>query len=325
MSVERVAWQSGLPWRVRWRQDGQNRSRSFATKKAAEAFDRRVKDLRAAGELHTLDEVPRGTVTLHDYTYDVWWPQYAEANLGDETRDNYATQLDLRIIPKWGRYELRPLEEMAGPIEAWVSDLRRQDVGDPTILKTLGVFRGILKRAERDGEIDRNPIPLVAKPAQVRTREPRPIAPYYVELMRRHMLDPTPRRDRRGRRHARRPELDRVRDATLLSLLACAGPRPESEALPLQWWQIGRKITFRATKGRRVKQRQTRLLAPLARDLATWRLRSGRPGDDELVFGTGRATTGTTGASGSFSQPRWRSVFRPTRSRATCAARSRAC
>jgi hypothetical protein len=37
-------------------------------------------------------------------------------------------------------------------------------VGDATILKTLTVFRAILKRAERDREIDRNPIPLVAKP-----------------------------------------------------------------------------------------------------------------------------------------------------------------
>jgi hypothetical protein len=39
-----------------------------------------------------------------------------------------------------------------------------------------------------------------------------------------------------------------------------------------------------ATKGGRVKPRQTRLLAPLARDLAEFRIRSGRPGEDELVF-----------------------------------------
>jgi tetratricopeptide (TPR) repeat protein len=34
-----------------------------------------------------------------------------------------------------------------------------------------------------------------------------------------------------------------------------------------------------------VKPRRTRLLAPLARDLAEFRIRCGRPGDDELVFG----------------------------------------
>jgi hypothetical protein len=148
------------------------------------------------------------------------------------------------------------------------------------------VFRSILKRAERDEEIARNPIPLVAKPKQARTREPRPVAPYHVELIRRHMLDPLRRQDKRGHRHARRPELDRHRDATLVSVLAYSGPRPESEALPLQWWQIGqRTMTYRATKGGRIKSRQTRLLAPLAGDLAEFRIRCGRPGDNELVFG----------------------------------------
>ena len=127
-------------------------------------FDRRVKDLKAAGELHLLDEEPRGTITLRDYVYEVWWPDYAEVNLTDEGRDNYSVQLDLRIIPKWGDHQLRHLRP--GPIEAWVSKLRKQGVGDPTIIKTLTVFRSILKRAERDEEIDRNPIPLVAKPKQ---------------------------------------------------------------------------------------------------------------------------------------------------------------
>ena len=138
-------------------------------------FDRRVKDLRPAGELHLLDEVPRGSVSLYDYTYDVWWPQYAETNLSDETRATYATQLDLRIMPKWGKHPVRTLEP--APIEAWVSQLRKDAVGDATILKTLAVFRGSLKRAERDREIDRNPIALVAKPKQEPKRAPRPIAP----------------------------------------------------------------------------------------------------------------------------------------------------
>jgi hypothetical protein len=57
-------------------------------------------------------------------------------------------------------------------------------------------------------------------------------------------------------------------DATLVSVLAYAGPRPESEALPLTFDQIGRRtITFRATKSGAVVERETRLLEPLARDL----------------------------------------------------------
>lgn len=259
-----------------------NRSRSFVTKKAADKFDRKIKDLRAAGELHRLDEQPRGTLTLHEYTYDVWWPEYAEVNLGDETRDNYATQLDLRIIPKWGTHPLRTLEP--GPIEAWVSKLRKAGVGDATMLKTLTVFRAILKRAERDREIDRNPIPLVAKPKQQPKRAPRPIAPYLVERIRALMLKPPARRDKRGRRIPARDPVVREMDAMMVSLLAYSGPRPESEALPLTFEQIGRRtITFKATKSGVVVERDTRLLEPLARDLRRWRLWC-PPTKDGLVF-----------------------------------------
>jgi integrase len=306
MSVERVPWKTELPWRVRWRHAGRNRSRSFATKKAADKFDRRIKDLRAAGELHLLDEVPRGSTTLQDYTYDVWWPEYAEANLSDETRNNYATQLDLRIVPRWGAHSLCNLEPR--PIEAWVSELRKEGVGAATIIKTLTVFRAILRRAERDREIDRNPIPLVAKPKQEPKRSPRPIAPYLVERIRALMLHPPERRDKRGRRIPPRDPVLREMDATMVSLLAYAGPRPESEALPLTFEQVGRRtITFRATKSGVVVERETRLLEPLARDLRRWRLRC-PPTSDGLVFpsSTGERWTGDDWDN-------WRErIFQPT-------------
>lgn len=58
---------------------------------------------------------------------------------------------------------------------------------------------------------------------------------------------------------------DDRRSATLLSLLAYAGPRPESEALPLRWSAVRtRAILFRATKRGAVYERATRLLQPLA-------------------------------------------------------------
>lgn len=61
---------------------------------------------------------------------------------------------------------------------------------------------------------------------------------------------------------------DDRRSATLLSLLAHAGPRPESEALPLRWSAVRtRTILFRATKRGAVYERATRLLQPLASDL----------------------------------------------------------
>ena len=94
----------------------------------------------------------------------------------------------------------------------------------------------------------------------------------------------------------------------LVSLLAYSGPRPESEALPLAFEQIGRRtITFRATKSGVVVERETRLLEPLAHDLRRWRQRC-PPSKDGLVFPSSRGdalergSTGTTGASGSSSR-----------------------
>ena len=84
MSVERTGSRSGLPYKVRWKHAGVHHARRFATAAAAEKFDRKVKDLKAAGEVHLLDEEPRGTISLRDYVYEVWWPDYAELNLTDQ-------------------------------------------------------------------------------------------------------------------------------------------------------------------------------------------------------------------------------------------------
>lgn len=142
MSVEKTESRTSVTYKVRWKHAGVHHARRFATLRAAERFDRKVKDLKAAGELHLLDEAPRGSITLRDYAYEVWWPDYAEVNLTAEGRANYGVQLDLRIIPEWGDHQLRQLRP--APIEAWVARLRKQGVGDPTIIKTLTVFRSIL-------------------------------------------------------------------------------------------------------------------------------------------------------------------------------------
>lgn len=85
----------------------------------------------------------------------------------------------------------------------------------------------------------------------------------------------------------------RLRDATLLAVLAYAGLRPQ-EALALPWRNVRERTLLinraqsdeglKATKTFRVQS--VRLLVPLGVDLAAWRLASGRPTGDELVFPT---------------------------------------
>ncbi len=90
------------------------------------------------------------------------------------------------------------------------------------------------------------------------------------------------------------------RDAILVSLLAYAGLRP-GEALALRWGDIRertilieRALSLGVVDDTKTTQHRTvRLLDPLAKDLAEWRLRSGRPKDSALVISdkTGRPWT----------------------------------
>ncbi len=81
------------------------------------------------------------------------------------------------------------------------------------------------------------------------------------------------------------------RDATMISVLAYAGLRP-GEALALRWGDvrdntllIERALSLGGEEDTKTtKHRTVRLLAPLKQDLAEWRLASGRPADDALVF-----------------------------------------
>jgi integrase len=89
------------------------------------------------------------------------------------------------------------------------------------------------------------------------------------------------------KRHARKGDrevisLEPLRDATLVSVLAYAGLRP-FEALRLTWGHVQqRTVVVNATKTD--TRRTVRLLAPLAADLAEWRLASHRTGPADLVF-----------------------------------------
>jgi integrase len=258
VSVHQEAQPDGtVVWQVRWRQGGRNRSRRFhprklggkrAAERAARTFDAQVNTAALLGDVEIVD---RGKISLAEYA-DAWWERYARHNLTQGTRDIYAIQLDLRIVPRLGGWALRDITPKA--IEDWIGDMRADGVGDPTILKTLTVLQAILKRALIDGEIRANPVAQVSKPSQRRTREPRKIEPVYVERMRLWLLE----RGQRG-------------EATLVSLLAYAGPRPESEAITLTWPQVRRRtLLIRASK-KKGAERTVRLLEPLAEDLAGWR------------------------------------------------------
>jgi site-specific recombinase XerD len=263
MSVRKRTLPSGKTlYEVRWREGARHRSRAFDTGKLARDFDQELRRLRQAGEFAL--ELERRRVHISDLAAD-WWERRAPG-LSPKTVDNYATQLDLRILPELGHRLARQLT--VADVERWIAWMRDRGDRPPTILKACTVLQALLTMAVRDGVVAVNVCQQASKPAQGRTRIPYLVKPDSVEAMRLWF-------ERRGRE----------RDVMLLELLAYAGLRPESEAVVLTWRQVrDRSLLIRDTK--RNRERSVPMIEPLAESLNRWRLRRGRPGPDALVVAT---------------------------------------
>ena len=269
MSVEKVTRKSGATvWRIRWREAGRNRARTFDRKGDAVRFETDVRRRQQTGDLPRLDG---GRESLAAFG-ETWWTTYALPNLAPKTRQIYADLWDRHVLPRLGGIELRELTpEM---IASFRADLSAAGVGDPTVRKTLAFVQGVLQRAVEWRRIDSNPAKAVRKPPQRRTRVVDLPSAAAVEHMR-----------------ATFRAQKRLRDATLISLLAYAGLRP-GEALALEWRHVRERtilveqaVALGEVKVTKTGQTRTvRLLPPLAADLAEWRLASRRPGPKTLVF-----------------------------------------
>lgn len=264
-------------YKVRWREAGRNRARSFGRLKDARAFDEHMKALKAAGGL---DIFIAGEQTLAQW-FETWWEQHAKRKLTARTQDVYAVQLDKRIIPTLGGYQLRQLTPAV--VRDFDARMERDGAGRATRVKALTVLQSMLKYAVVDGIIRSNPVQAIDKPSQRRDREPILIRPAQVEAI--------------------RARLDQ-RSATIVSVLAYAGLRPESEGVTLAWPRVrDRSLLIPASAKRGGKERSVRLLEPLAEDLREWR--RVQPGTD-LVFPSG------TGAWHDYDWKNWqRRVFKP--------------
>jgi integrase len=140
----------------------------------------------------------------------------------------------------------------------------------------------ILSFAVSEELVEYNAAAGVPKPRYTRAREPHIFMPPDVEQIRANL---------------------NLRDATLVSVLAYSGPRPEEVVCRLAWDDIGEQaIRYVDTKRRKV--RFTPLLKPLADDLKEWSLASGRP--------TGRGPVFPAHDGGFWGQDDWRNWRRRT-------------
>jgi integrase len=258
-------------YRVRWREAGRGskeRVRTFDRKEDAARFETEMRRQKQLGGLAT-----SGTQETLDEWARQWFRSYAQPTLARTTLTYYAHAWDKYVLPRLGGQELRRITPQV--VSAFADELRRDGVGEATIRKVLSLLQGVFQRAVVLGHVTSNPVAPIRKPVQRRKRAIRPLAPAAIEALRSCM--PT------------------ERDAVLVSVLAYAGLRP-GEALALKWGNIGERTILverslalgelKATKT--YTTRSVRLLAPLRADLKAFRLRQGRPTDEELVFSRAR-------------------------------------
>src|SRR3954447_22827148 len=256
---------------VRWREtSGRRRARTFTRERDARRFAAKLRTtLEAGGVLALDDEMP----TLAEFVEE-YWRIYAVPHLAPNTRDVYKRVWAKHALPRLGDLPLRGVTAAAVNREL-VDGMRRSGAGDAVILKTLTMLQSVMALAvvHHPEVVAVNPVRAVRKPPQ-RRREAEPLWPSTVEAI----------RARLGRR-----------DATIVSVLAYAGLRPE-ELLALRWGDVRddalvveRAVArgeLRASDRRKRHDRVVRLLAALATDLAEWRLVCGRPSEATLVFPT---------------------------------------
>jgi integrase len=277
----------GKQFEVRWTEGGRKLSRSFLRAEDARAFDVDIKRRKQLGAL--APGIIQSRLTLAEFVEEEWSPRYAVPNLAPDTRPRYLEVWGTHLLPRLGDYELREITPMV--VEDVREQMTRAKIGAPTQRKTLMLLQAILRRAVVRGLIPVNAAQLVDKPMQRPTQLPQPLSPVTVERIRAGMLQPRTRvvpAARVGRRPRRAYETlvgtprDRQRNALIVSMLAYAGLRP-IEDRGRTWAELhDRTLRVFATKTGRA--RDVDLIAPLAQDLAEWRMACGRPGDDELII-----------------------------------------
>lgn len=306
MSVQTRTGKTGKKsYIVRWKHGPPPHSRTFDLKGDADAFDAEVKRRKQLGPLAVQHLVAPDQTTLGEWITQRWVPEHG-ATLERRTRTRYAQSWKNHGVDWLDDVALRDLGGHAGVdrLRAWQAGRLAAGVSPDAIIKTRTFLSSVLRHAAEAGAIESNPVPQVRAPRPGQTDEIEPLTPATIETVRRVLAAAMPIEIPEGTRLTSRraaytmpdgrPHTIRIRDATLVAVLAYTGMRP-SEALALRWQDIGDATILvqralddlgdaKSTKGR--QSRNVRLLAPLADDLRHWRMAAGRPSSRALIFPT---------------------------------------
>jgi integrase len=257
---------------VRWLDaSGAWRRRSCASVEEAELERARL----------TLELGNRGRIAApaRAMTVAEFWPTYRAdiaGRLAEATLLDYDATWRRRVQPRFGAVRLEDITPRE--ISHWRAELQAQGVGPEAIRKDMLLLQAMFTLAVEWGETDHNPVALVRKPRQGRTRAVVPLDPLSVERIRAQLL-----------------EAEDLISATLVSVLAYSGVRP-GEALALERRHIRADtilIEQAVSLGKLKVQKTGRayrtvdLLPALRDDLATWLATQVGPEGHDRLFPRG--------------------------------------
>lgn len=255
-------------WEVRWRQGGKNKSARVYSENEAIDLDFEKKRQKRTGAAPAAEPAP---ITFKKLSEDVW-DRYAP-DWAPTTRQGYAWLLDTHITPHIGGYKLADLTPLA--LDDWVSDMGKRNVGKVAQRKAIVLTRSILERGVEWRRLPSNPAAYLKAPKQPSVAEVVPLSPADIWKL----IDFF-------------NEKGDQQSAIFVELMGFAGLRPE-EALGLPWHNVrdgSLYIEQIVTHGeihprtKNNKPRSVNLLAPLAADLAEYKMRLGRPTGAELLI-----------------------------------------
>jgi integrase len=147
------------PWRVRYRDPtGRERSRSFVRKTDADRFMATIQANLIRGDWTD----PR----LSQITLEEWAERWlrSKSHLKPKTLAGYRSNLDVHVLPAFGRYQLRHIDRMS--VEEWVADLQASGLGPSGIRQARQVLNNMLTLAVDTGHLSSNPVERVRTPRQ---------------------------------------------------------------------------------------------------------------------------------------------------------------